>query len=92
MLAQKKCQPCDHNCKRLSDVEATKLMKNVPGGEFALDFVNKIGKVAEEEGHHPDFLLGWGYVECVLLTHTLNGLHENDFIMASKINALHESL
>lgn len=55
----------------------------------ALAFVNEIGKLAEEEGHHPDLMLGWGYVQCVLFTHKIQGLHENDFIMASKINALH---
>lgn len=54
----------------------------------ALGFVNRVGGLAEEEGHHPDFMLGWGYVEIVLWTHDIAGLHENDFIMASKINAL----
>ena len=54
----------------------------------ALTFVNKVGELAEAEGHHPDLMLGWGYAECVLWTHTVVGLHENDFIMASKINQL----
>lgn len=53
-----------------------------------LAFVNKVGEVAEAEGHHPDIMMGWGYVEIVLWTHTISGLHENDFIMAAKINAL----
>lgn len=54
----------------------------------ALAFVNEVGGVAEAEGHHPDFSFGWGYVKLQLTTHSILGLHENDFIMASKINAL----
>jgi len=54
----------------------------------ALDFVNKVGAVAEEEGHHPDISFGWGYTEILLFTHKIEGLHENDFIMAAKINDL----
>jgi len=53
-----------------------------------LAFVNKIAAIAEAEGHHPDLMLGWGYAECVLWTHSISGLHENDFIMAAKINEL----
>ena len=55
----------------------------------ALSFVNKAGAIAEEEGHHPDITFGWGYAECLLWTHAIGGLHENDFIVASKINDLH---
>ncbi len=54
----------------------------------ALAFVNQVGEVAEAEGHHPDIGFGWGYADCKLWTHAIGGLHENDFIMASKINAL----
>lgn len=54
----------------------------------ALAFIQKLAPVAEAEGHHPDIMLGWGYVECVLWTHSITGLHQNDFIMASKINEL----
>ena len=54
----------------------------------ALAFVNKVGEVAETEGHHPDIGLGWGYAEMLLWTHSIGGLHENDFVMAHKINAL----
>lgn len=53
----------------------------------ALDFVNKVGALAEEEGHHPDIALGWGYVDISIHTHKINGLHENDFILAAKIDA-----
>ncbi len=54
----------------------------------ALAFVNKVGAVAEEEGHHPDISFGWGYADIVLFTHKIQGLHENDFIMAAKISEL----
>lgn len=54
----------------------------------ALAFVNEIGRVAEEEGHHPDIKFGWGYVTVEIFTHKIGGLHENDFILAAKINAL----
>jgi 4a-hydroxytetrahydrobiopterin dehydratase len=54
----------------------------------ALSFVNQLGAIAESENHHPDVMLGWGYAEVVLWTHNVSGLHENDFIMASKINLL----
>ncbi len=54
----------------------------------ALDFVNRVGALAEEEGHHPDISFGWGYCNVVLYTHKIKGLHENDFIMAAKIDLL----
>ncbi|MFW0776523.1 MAG: 4a-hydroxytetrahydrobiopterin dehydratase [Rickettsiales bacterium] len=53
-----------------------------------LAFVNKVAEVAEAEAHHPDIMMGWGYVEIVLWTHTISGLHENDFIMAAKFNEM----
>ena len=54
----------------------------------SLSFVNKIGQLAEAEGHHPDIKFGWGYAEVKIYTHKINGLHENDFILAAKINGL----
>jgi len=56
-----------------------------------LDFVNKVGEIAEEQGHHPvinDFT--WGRATVKLYTHKIDGLHENDFIMAAKIDEMHE--
>ena len=52
----------------------------------ALAFVNCVGELAEQEGHHPDITFGWGYCDVTLYTHKIKGLHENDFIMAAKIN------
>ncbi len=56
----------------------------------ALDFVNVIGEIAEEEGHHPDLFLSWGKVGVKLFTHKINGLSENDFILAAKIDERYE--
>ncbi|MDZ4244277.1 MAG: 4a-hydroxytetrahydrobiopterin dehydratase [Candidatus Doudnabacteria bacterium] len=56
--------------------------------QSALDFVNKIGEIAESEGHHPDIQFGWGYAIITLWTHAINGLFENDFILAAKIDRL----
>ena len=54
----------------------------------ALAFTNRLGALAEAEGHHPDLTLGWGYVGVTLTTHHFNALTRNDFILAAKINAL----
>ena len=54
----------------------------------SLSFVNKVGQLAEAEGHHPDIEFGWGYAGIKIYTHKINGLHENDFILAAKINEL----
>lgn len=56
----------------------------------ALTFVLKISDLAEEEGHHPDISFGWGYCSVTFYTHIIGGLHENDFIMAAKTDALFE--
>ncbi len=49
-------------------------------------FVNEVGKISEEEGHHPDISFGWGYAEIKITTHAIKGLSENDFILAAKID------
>ena len=54
----------------------------------ALDFVNRVGDVAEEQGHHPDLHLSWGRVGVELWTHKIDGLTESDFVMAAKIEEL----
>jgi 4a-hydroxytetrahydrobiopterin dehydratase len=53
----------------------------------ALEFTDKVGAIAEEEGHHPDIQLSWGKVVVELTTHAIKGLSENDFILAAKIDA-----
>ena len=54
----------------------------------ALDFTNKIGEVAETQGHHPDIYLTWGKVKVTIWTHKIDGLTESDFILAAKIDQL----
>jgi 4a-hydroxytetrahydrobiopterin dehydratase len=67
-----------------------KIHRKYSFGDFvsSLEFVNKLGALAEAEGHHPDISFGWGYAEIVFFTHAIGGLHENDFIMAAKTNEL----
>ena len=57
----------------------------------ALAFTNRVGVLAEEEGHHPAILTEWGRVTVTLWTHKIRGLHRNDFIMAAKVDALQAS-
>ena len=54
----------------------------------ALTFVQEIGELAEAEGHHPNISFGWGYSAVSLQTKKIKGLHENDFIMATKIDRI----
>ncbi len=60
-----------------------------PNFRKALEFVNRVGEVAEDQGHHPDIYLAWGKVEIKTWTHAIDGLTENDFIMAAKIDRLY---
>jgi len=57
-----------------------------PDFKQALDFVNRAGAIAEEQGHHPDILLAWGKAEVTIYTHKIDGLTESDFVLAAKIN------
>ena len=54
----------------------------------ALDFTNRIGELAEEQGHHPDIFLAWGKVVIKLWTHKIDGLTESDFVFAAKVDEL----
>ncbi|MCH2546033.1 MAG: 4a-hydroxytetrahydrobiopterin dehydratase [Alphaproteobacteria bacterium] len=54
----------------------------------AIAFVNVVGEMAEKEFHHPDIKLGWGYADITYMTHSIDGLHINDFIMAARTDAL----
>ena len=51
-----------------------------------LDFVNRVGKLSEEQGHHPDICFGWGKAEITIWTHKIDGLTESDFVLAAKID------
>ena len=54
----------------------------------AMRFAWQVGELAEAEGHHPDLSVGWGYCTVLFRTHSIKGLHENDFIMAAKVGRL----
>ena len=54
----------------------------------SLAFVNRVGELAEQQGHHPDICFGWGKVEITIWTHKIDGLTESDFILAAKIDEL----
>jgi len=51
-----------------------------------LDYVNRVGELAEDQGHHPDISFGWGKAEITIWTHKIDGLTESDFILAAKID------
>ncbi len=52
------------------------------------NFINKVGAISEEENHHPEILFGWGYATIIITTHAIEGLSENDFILAAKIDQI----
>jgi len=60
-----------------------------PNFVSALAFVNRIGEIAEQQGHHPDICFGWGNVSVKLFTHKIKGLTESDFILAAKVDQLY---
>jgi 4a-hydroxytetrahydrobiopterin dehydratase len=59
-----------------------------PDFKQALDFVNRVGELAEQQGHHPDIYLTWGQAKIQIWTHKIDGLTESDFILAAKIDRL----
>ena len=71
-------------------VEEHHLTKTYTFPDFlkALEFVNRAGAIAEEEGHHPDLYLSWGKVGVKTWTHKIDGLTESDFILAAKIDQI----
>ena len=52
------------------------------------NFIIRVGEISEEEGHHPDISFGWGYAKIIITTHAIEGLSENDFILAAKIDQI----
>jgi 4a-hydroxytetrahydrobiopterin dehydratase len=103
-LVLKKCLPCEIGTPPISESDAAQLHQQIPDWQLeetlicrefkfpdfitALEFVNKVGRIAEEEGHHPDIFLSWGKVKISLTTHAAKGLTENDFVLAAKIDQL----
>ena len=66
------------------------LIKNFKFKNFleSQNFVNKVGEIAEKEGHHPDIWFGWGYAKIKIFTHAIKGLHESDFVLAAKVDKI----
>ena len=71
-------------------VDGFHLIKSFKFDDFlqSQDFVNRVGEIAEAEGHHPDLWFGWGYAKIKIFTHAIKGLAESDFILAAKIDKL----
>jgi 4a-hydroxytetrahydrobiopterin dehydratase len=103
-LASKSCVPCRGGVPPLSMDVASRLMEQLNGWAFeqghlaksyafndfagALDFVNRIGAIAEQQSHHPDIYMTWGKVSVEIWTHKIDGLTESDFILAAKFDEI----
>jgi len=70
--------------------DAGKLSRTIRFTDFveAQDFASRVGKISEEENHHPVITYSWGWCTVIFYTHKIGGLHENDFIMAARVNGL----
>ena len=73
------------NTKENYFLEKNYIFKNFKESQ---NFVNRVGKISEKEGHHPDIFFGWGYAKINIMTHAIEGLSENDFILAAKIDEI----
>ena len=71
--------------KEIFFLEKNFIFKNFVNSQ---NFINKVSKISENENHHPDILFGWGYAKIVITTHAIEGLSENDFILAAKIDQI----
>ena len=73
-----------------NDKEIYYLAKNFRFKDFknSQNFINKVCEISENENHHPDILFGWGYAKISITTHAIEGLSENDFILAAKIDQI----
>ena len=107
-LIKKHCVPCGSGVRPFAKKKIEKYLNNVGAWELkkghlwrtftfveflpAMDFVNKVAKLAEQEGHHPDFHIHYNIIELEVWTHAINGLSENDFILAAKINKLFSNM
>ena len=89
-LTQEEIQPLAAQIPDWAVIDAHHLQRIYKFSDFrqTLDFVNRIGELAEEQGHHPDICFGWGKAEVSIWTHKINGLTESDFILAAKIDKL----
>ena len=92
-LTSEEIKPLAEQISHWEVVENHHLQKTFKSENFksALDLVNRVGEIAEEQGHHPDLYLAWGKVEVKIWTHKINGLSESDFILAAKIDRAYSS-
>ncbi len=89
-LTAKQVEPLLAQLEGWRPVDGHHLTKTWTFGDFAaaLAFVNRVGELAEQEGHHPDVYLSWGKVRIELFTHKIDGLSESDFVLAAKCDRL----
>jgi 4a-hydroxytetrahydrobiopterin dehydratase len=103
-LAKGQCKPCERGVSPLTADEVAKLLKQLPGWEHVggtiaksytfknyyqtMAFVNAAAWISHREDHHPDIIVGYNQCRVSYLTHAINGLSENDFICAAKLDAL----
>ena len=103
-LLEKKCIPCEGGTSPLKEDEIKTFLKEIPLWEIknghvfrqfkfknfkeSIAFVNKVAEIAENEGHHPDITINYNKVSIEIWTHAINGLSENDFILAAKIDKI----
>ena len=73
------------NTKEIYVLEKNVIFKNFINRQ---NFINKVSKLSEDENHHPDISFGWGYAKIIITTHAIEGLSENDFILAAKIDQI----
>jgi 4a-hydroxytetrahydrobiopterin dehydratase len=73
------------NAKEIYFLEKNFIFKNFINSQ---NFINKVGEISENESHHPDISFGWGYAKIIITTHAIEGLSENDFILAAKIDQI----
>ena len=73
------------NDKDIFFLEKNFIFKNFINSQ---NFINKVGEISESENHHPDISFGWGYAKIIITTHAIEGLSENDFILAAKIDQI----
>lgn len=102
-LRTMKCVPCEGGVPKLSGAEIAEFLPQVEGWAVrddrlrksfvfrdfvaAMAFLNEVARIAEDEGHHPDFSVHWNRVDFTIWTHAISGLSRNDFILAAKIEA-----
>lgn len=87
-LTAEQIRPLAEQVDHWEVVENHHIQKTFKFSDFksALDFVNRVGEIAEEQAHHPDIYLAWGKAEVTIWTHKIDGLTESDFVLAAKID------